>query len=153
MHSLHPDYMHAKHLGIDKVLLGSVLYVLIHFVLLVGDAEAKVRKIWTEITDIYAADNVPSRLGNLRLTMFSVRTPKLKGKANEVKCLVPVLHKIWKRHMNNSLALHKKIELMLRLSHHMDLILDKYPTDFVLPTAASEDLIASSHIFFLLSVR
>ena len=31
--SFYPDWMHCKSLGIDKFLLGSTLYVLVHYVL------------------------------------------------------------------------------------------------------------------------
>ena len=31
--SFYPDWMHCKSLGIDKTLLGSVLWLLVHFVM------------------------------------------------------------------------------------------------------------------------
>ena len=50
--SFYPDWMHCKHLGIDKPLLGSVLYVLIHFVIL-GDVDENLQEVWDDIQECY----------------------------------------------------------------------------------------------------
>ena len=42
--SFYPDWMHCKSLGIDKIKLGSVLYILIHFIL-PGDVDENLQQI------------------------------------------------------------------------------------------------------------
>ena len=147
VHSLHPDWMHAKHLGTDKVLLGSVLYALLHFVLTAGDLEARLTTIWGEIQEVYRRDAVANRFGNLKMTMFTSRaSTKLKGKAMEVCCLVPVLHKVWLRFYNRQLEVHRKIELVLRTSAHLDAILEEHAAEFVLPEEAAADFKSTGHV-------
>ena len=147
VHSLHPDWMHAKHLGTDKVLLGSVLYSLLHFVLAAGDLEARLTTIWGEIQEVYRRDAVQNRYGNLKITMFTSRaSTKLKGKAMEVCCLVPVLHKVWLRFYNKKLEVHRKIELVLRTSAHLDAILEEHASEFVLPEKAADDFKSTGHV-------
>ena len=43
------------------------------------------------------------------------------------------LHHVWKLHMNANLELHRKLELCLRLSHHLEDILNVHPDEYVLP--------------------
>ena len=91
VYSLHPDWMHAKHLGTDKVLLGSVLYLLVYHVL-GGTADENLRTVWLDILDLYKRLCVDHKFAQLKTTMFSTKSsPKLKGKAGEVKDLAPVL--------------------------------------------------------------
>ena len=68
--SFYPDWMHCKSLGIDKPLLGSVLYVLIHFTLL-GDADANLQQVWDDIQEGYEAIGSESRLLGSELIFFS----------------------------------------------------------------------------------
>jgi hypothetical protein len=93
--SVYPDYMHIKHLGLDKVLLGSVLWLLVNWVLPGNDLEGKMSLVWADIDRIYKEQDTAHRYSNIMTTMFSgTSTPKLKGKAADIKCLVPVLHKV-----------------------------------------------------------
>jgi len=142
--SVYPDWMHVKHLGIDKVLLGSVLWVLVNWILPGDDKAAKLSVIWSDIVRIYREDNVSDRYGSLKLTMFTTgTTPKLKGKAAEVKCLGPVLVKVFEAYMNANLDLHRKILTMLQLSAHLDSIIDASVGEFALSQEAADDLVAT----------
>ena len=86
------------------------------------------------IKNTYDSLGIKHRFGNLKMTMFSTKGGcKLKGTAAEVRAMGAVIHVIWKSHMNASLDLHNKIELCLRLSCHMEKILDDHPEEFVLP--------------------
>ena len=157
VYSLYPDWMHVKHLGIDKVLLGSVLWMLVHWILPGEDPFAKLKTVWTNILRIYEEDNVPDRYGAIKMTMFTTKsTPKLKGKAHEVKSLGPVLLKVFRVFMNVELALHRKIELLLRWSAHMDAIIDDNAALFALPEHDACDLIATGSgyltVFYELSL-
>ena len=112
--SFHPDWMHCKALGIDKPLLGSVLYVLVHFVL-PGTVEENLAAVWRDIEDGYEKLSSENRFGHMRQTMFHTKSqPKLKGKAGEVKDLVPVLALVWEKHMNNNLPIHRHILFVLQ---------------------------------------
>ena len=148
VYSLYPDWMHVKHLGIDKVLLGSVLWVLVHWVLPGGDPAEKLSVVWSDVLRIYQEDNVPTRYGVIKMTMFSKSsTPKLKGKASEIKCLLPVLVKVFQAYMNEDLGLHRKILSLLQLSTHLDVIIDRNSDQFALNEREANDLGACGFLF------
>ena len=151
--------MHCKSLGIDKLLLGSTLYTLIHFVL-GGSVEENLKVIWDDIEATYDELDSQDRYGAMRQTMFlfflgsfffnvfkyfsllcflmslssysvvcvlffifhvfrdfmftTKSQPKLKGKAAEVKCLGPVLARVWEKHLNPGCAIHQKILIVLK---------------------------------------
>ena len=108
--------MHCKSLGIDKPLLGSTLYVLIHFVLL-GEVEDNLAQVWDDIQEEYELLGSENRYGEMRRTMFTTKSqPKLKGKAGEVKDLGPVMVRVWRKHMNPNLEIHQKILVVLQSS-------------------------------------
>ena len=111
--SFYPDWMHCKSLGIDKPLLGSVLYVLIHFVL-PGDVEENLQVVWDDIQEAYEHIGSENRYGHMRRTMFTTKSqPKLKGKAAEVRDMGPVMVRVWRKHMNANLLIHQKILVVL----------------------------------------
>ena len=112
--SFYPDWMHCKSLGIDKLLLGSTLYVLVHDVL-TGSVEDNVATVWKDIEMIYDELDSDNRYGHMRQTMFNKKSqPKLMGKAGEVKYLGPVMVKIWEKYMNPALLIHQKILIVLQ---------------------------------------
>lgn len=114
--SFYPDWMHCKSLGIDKPLLGSVLYVLIHFVL-PGDVEENLQVVWDDIQEAYEHIGSENRYGHMRRTMFTTKSqPKLKGKAAEVRDMGPVMVRVWRKHMNANLLIHQKILVVLENS-------------------------------------
>ena len=63
--SFYPDWMHCKSLGIDKPLLGSTLFVLVHHVL-PGTLEANLSLVWREIQEIYEQLHTENRYGHMR---------------------------------------------------------------------------------------
>ncbi len=106
--------MHCKSLGIDKPLLGSTLYVLVHFVL-TGTLEENLAVVWRDIESCYEKLGTENRYGHMRQTMFHTKSqPKLKGKAGEIKDLGPVMVMIWEKHMNPNLLIHQKILVVLK---------------------------------------
>lgn len=112
--SFYPDWMHCKSLGIDKPLLGSTLWVLVHHILL-GSVEENLTEVWLDIEAVYKEDDTDNRYGHMRQTMFHTKSqPKLKGKAAEVKDLGPVMVKVWEKHMNPHLLIHQKILVVLK---------------------------------------
>jgi len=112
--SFFPDWMHCKHLGIDKILLGSVLYVLVHHVLR-GTVEENLEDVWAAIEATYKKLGTANRYGRMRQTMFHTKSqPKLQGKAVEVRDLGPVMVEVWEMFMNEHVAIHRQIHLMLK---------------------------------------
>ena len=112
--SFHPDRMHCKHLGIDKHLLGSVLYVLVHYIL-PGTVEENLEVVWRDIESVYQVYNTENRYGHMRQTMFHAKSqPKLKGKASEVRDLGPVMVSVFEKHMNHNLLIHRQILIVLQ---------------------------------------
>ena len=112
--SFFPDWMHCKSLGIDKPLLGSTLYVLVHYIL-PGSVEENLAVVWRDIETIYDELDSENRYGHMRQTMFTTKSqPKLQGKAGEIKDLGPVMVKVWEKHMNPNLLIHQKILVVLK---------------------------------------
>jgi len=148
--SLYPDWMHTKHLGCDKVMLGSVLWLLVKWLIPGSCDEERLNILWNLVLRIYQVRNTENRFGTLRLSMFTSGKagPKLKGKAAEIKDFVPVLHIVWQQYSDCNLDLHKKIELLLRMSYHMDDIVDAHSADFALPEDQSEDLATAARVHF-----
>lgn len=145
--SFYPDWMHCKSLGIDKPLLGSVLWLLVHHVM-PGEVEENLQNVWQDIQVIYDKLDSESRYGFMRQTMFTTKSqPKLKGKAAEVKDMGPVMVLIWKKYHNPNLLIHLKILVVLEGSAHCDEILENHPSHFALPTAEADDLIATAFIY------
>ncbi len=111
--SFAPDWMHCKHLGIDKHLMGSTLYVLVHDVMK-GSVAENLEEVWEDIEDVYKELDTANRYGRMRQTMFHGKSqPKLQGKAVEVRDLGPVMVKVWEKHMNQNLDIHRKIHVVL----------------------------------------
>ena len=112
--SFYPDWMHCKSLGIDKPLMGSTLYVLVHYIL-PGSVEENLAVVWRDIELFYDELSSENRYGHMRQTMFTTKSqPKLQGKAGEIKDLGPVMVKVWEKHMNPNLLIHQKILVVLK---------------------------------------
>eukprot|EP00972_Heterocapsa_arctica_P103454 15245690-Heterocapsa_arctica.AAC.1 len=61
----------------------------------------------------------------MKLSMpFTKKGVVLKGKAQEVKDLGPVLLVIWEKHMNPKLRIHRLIRILLELSVRLETIID-----------------------------
>ena len=82
-----PDWMHVKHLGTDKYIYGSVLYVLVIWVL-AGTEEQYLETVWKDLQAFYERHNTSSKYSQMKRAMFVAKaTPKLKGEACEVKAM------------------------------------------------------------------
>ena len=111
--SFYPDWMHCKSLGIDKPLLGSTLWLLIHYVL-PGTVEENLQIVWDQIQKEYEIQGTENRYGHMRQSMFTTMSqPKLKGKAAEVKDMGPVMLEVFKHFHNPNLVIHQKIRVVL----------------------------------------
>ena len=111
--SFYPDWMHCKSLGIDKPLLGSTLWLLIHYVL-PGTVEDNLQIVWDQVQKEYEIQGTENRYGHMRQSMFTTKSqPKLKGKAAAVKDMGPVMLEVFKHFHNPNLVIHQKILVVL----------------------------------------
>ena len=122
---------------------GSVMWLLVH-VLLPGTAEENLAKIWGDIVRLYDEFGILNRYWVIRRSMFNTKAqPKMKGKAAEVKDLLPVLVSVWKKYYNPDLDIHRKILVVMQGSCHMDDLLSQHPADYALPSDVADDLLAT----------
>ena len=84
--SFYPDWMHCKSLGIDKPLLGSVLYILIHFIL-PGTVDENLQQVWDDIQEGYEFLGSANRYGNMRRTMFHTKSQPKRTPIRASNCL------------------------------------------------------------------
>ena len=144
------DYMHCKYLGMDQYIFGSVLFLLVNYVLTIGTPQENLCVLWDEIKGFYKQHKVPCRFKYLnRLSMFTRRnkTHKLRGKAAEIKHFAQVMAWLWERHMNPAIILHKRILLMLKKNSQMEQLLNTYKDSSALPDA--EAMLFRQHAFDL----
>ena len=108
-----PDKMHTKHLGCDKYLAGSTLWLLA-FEILDGSPDENVAFIWSEIKAFYTAHSYSRRkwstFKTLRLGMFTsvqnpfANFPELKGKAAMISHVMPALLSILQEHYDQAVG-------------------------------------------------
>jgi len=68
---------------------------------------------------------------------------KLRGTAAEVKCIIPVLHAIWKKYSKGKYPeIEQNVELALRTSAEMDSLLAATGEEFVVPPDEASTLLA-----------
>ena len=99
INTLFYDLMHTKYLGVDSYVVGSILVFLVdHKNTNQGSAQDRLDAIWEAIKEGYHNNHSSCRFTGLTLNMIraskGVPFAHLKGKAAEVKALVPVLHEI-----------------------------------------------------------
>ena len=115
------------------MLFGSVLQLLVHRMMPAADPFENLKVLWGHIKAEYNAKNTSARYGAMKMTMFKPKgTAKLRGTASNIKAFGPVLYAIFKRYWNPELRLHKLMELTLRTGNHLEKILDRNKTEFVL---------------------
>lgn len=147
--------MHVKHLGTDMYYLGSCLHLLCYSLIPCDPTDA-LAIVLRQCKDYWGRHNVSpaDTYGKLKLSMFiDIKSPansypKLKGKAAEVKHLVPALATVWEHWMEPDDPIHQQILLGLRKSAEIDSILHRNASANSLP-AADRDAFASSIWIFL----
>ena len=133
------DWMHAKYLGLDQYMFGSVLFILCHFVMGGSPAE-NMASCWAFIQQFYKTNRTAYRYRYLNKLSLFVRKnsnfPKLRGKAAEIKDFGPALMALWRQHMR-PVKIHQMIHLMLKLNVQLESILTEHKNEIVLPTEAA----------------
>ena len=130
--------MHVKHLGIDQYFCGSVLWLLCYIVL-EDSASENLARVVLKAKEWWTANKYGDHFNNIKLSMFHdpakpyEQFPKLKGRAAEIKNLVPALLHIWTAYSDPTDTLHKLISFGLRCSHRLDQIMHEHVKDDVLP--------------------
>ena len=129
------DWMHCKYIGSDQYMLGSVLWILC-FLVLPGAAEDNVKTCWSFIKLYYKLHRTKVRYRFLnKLTMFTRKKdgPKLRGKASEVKYVIPAIVALWQKHMSRGVYVHRQILLMLKLNAKLESMLNQHVGSNKLP--------------------
>ena len=99
-----------------------------------GTAEENTQALWEQLQGWYREHRCHNRFQNLRLSMFEKEAhyPRLKGKAAEIRSLVPALRDIAGELLGASRT-HRAIKLALGASATMEEILDAHAAEPVLP--------------------
>eukprot|EP00959_Pyramimonas_sp_CCMP1952_P411403 8620896-Pyramimonas_sp.AAC.1 len=121
------DVMHVKHMGTDQYFAGSVMYLPTHDVMH-GSPEENMKQLRTEILYEYRSGNYGTTYSDMRISMFKKKKKepiRLRGKAQEVKCFIPLLQKLWDRHADHGYIKHQTIAAGLELSSRIDRVLDR----------------------------
>lgn len=125
-----PDLMHVKYLGYIQYFMGSVLYLLC-YIIMPQDPLSNLKQIGLMVNRIQRQLDLSSKLPVSyfsKLSLFKRKTgfPKIKGKAGQIKSLVPTMAHIWRRLSSQDNAHHRRISLVFKLDGEIEKIL----TDF-----------------------
>eukprot|EP00439_Symbiodinium_sp_Y106_P030300 s2_g3.t1 len=132
--------MHVKYLGTDQYLFGSILELLVSWVL-DGSPEENLKRVWASLQEAYNSLRTPvqQRYRYLnRLTMF-MRSgyAKLRGKASEIRHLGKALQIVWLKFYNKRLGVHRDIALILKLNCAMESIIEDNRSEYAFPPEAA----------------
>jgi len=115
-----------------------------------GTPSENLLTVWEDLM-LYWEDHPPKdRYQNLKLSMFLNNEkphdtqPKLKGRAHEVKSLVPALAHVWEHRMDPGKPEHAAVLQGLHHSAKMDDILDAFPDVDSLPDGPAHDFSEAS---------
>ena len=144
--TVHQDYMHCKHIGTDQWFLGGFLHLLIYTLSAGGTPADRLEHLWDKVKSYYRAHPCPGAFNNMTLEMITStkspwkKSPKLKGRAGEIKRIWKPLLAIWEEHKIAGDPVHSQIHTAMLASIKMDEILDEHSPmqgHFKLPTEAA----------------
>ncbi|CAK9077599.1 unnamed protein product, partial [Durusdinium trenchii] len=101
-----------------------------------GSPQQNLDLLWSEIKHLYHQHNTKVRYRYLnKLTMFLRQngTPKLRGKAGEIRHFADIIVHLWQRHMSSELLVHKQIHLLLKLSARMEQLITDNREEIAFP--------------------
>ena len=141
--SCQSDYMHVKYLGYQQFFLGSVLWLLVHEILL-GEPLANIRAIGLYVFRYQRRYNIPSKFPLTawrKLSIFERQKgfPKLRGKGAHIRHVAKALSSLWNRKMSPANRNHRRIALIFKLDSEVDAILDRYSADLGYYALPAED--------------
>ena len=120
--TLQYDLMHTKHLGVDCYFLASVMVYLVDVKMAEAPAQ-NLQALWTSIKTAYRELQCPSQFSTMTLNMIrggGGPFPNLKGKASEVKHLVPALELIASQYLDRGVVEEQLMLKGLELSKAID---------------------------------
>ena len=148
------DFMHSKFLGSDKTLYAAILWLLVFHLMPGPDEHTNLRTLWSEIKELYKAWKVESGFRYLnRVSMFWRPTAKLltlRGKAAEIRSLARPLLTLWARYMKDTIEVHRKVHVLLKLNWRIEELLDLHKFAYRFPAAAAANFRDSMNGMLLL---
>ncbi|CAE7809930.1 unnamed protein product [Symbiodinium sp. CCMP2592] len=120
------DWMHCKYLGVDQYMYAALMVLLTHYVMLGATPLENLRALWRDLKTEYERQQTPIRfryLTSLRMFVRLRGSPKLRGKAAEIKYLAGPFAAVWDMHKTAGVVLHDQISIMLRLNARIEEIL------------------------------
>ena len=122
--SVSMDWMHSKYLGVDQYCYGSILALLTVQIMPNDDPQRNLNILWSDILSFYRENNTPVRyryLNRLGMYLRKSGTPKLRGKAGEIRHLAPAMLYIWNRHKGPAAtSVHTMISALLKESCQLE---------------------------------
>ena len=108
---------------------------------------------WSNISSVTEAHNTPSRLSDLKRTMFkrALKFPILKGKGAEIKHFAKPLHSVFEQYMGASCLQDRQIFAGLTACLDMEHLLDTHKDDYIMPKTAAAEFKDATHRFFQLN--
>ena len=116
------DWMHSKYLGVDQYTYGSIL-ALLTVQIMPGNPQQNLNVLWADILTFYRANGTKVRyryLNKLGMYLRKSGTPKLRGKAGEIRHLAPAMLFVWNRHKGADTSVHVMITALLKESCRLE---------------------------------
>ena len=127
--SLAMDFMHCHHLGWLQYLYGSILHLLVFF-LMPGKHLVNLAEIGEFIKNYQKTNQTkhPYKMKLDKMTMFQPKKgyPKLRGRAADIAGLHAAMLQLWTGKMDATDVQHRQIRLLLDLNHQIVDLLETY---------------------------
>lgn len=140
--SVSMDWMHSKYLGVDQYCYGSILALLTVQIMPNDDPQRNLNILWSDILSFYRENNTPVRyryLNRLGMYLRKSGTPKLRGKAGEIRHLAPAMLYIWNRHKGAAATtVHTMISALLKESCQLENHISDYKDALSFPPVVAK---------------
>lgn len=127
------DWMHCHHLGWLQYLFGSIIHMLV-FYLLPNTHLNNLAQIGDFIKHYQKTHHSkhPYRMRLDKMTMFQPKKgyPKLRGRAADIAGLHAAMLELWSLHMDEANLQHRQIKLVLQLNNQIQNLLETYSPTF-----------------------
>ena len=125
--AVHCDWLHAKYLGHDQYCLGSVIYLLVHYLLPEASPQGNLKRFWSWLQAWYRNHQTRDRYGSFAtMTMFTNKNGiKLKGKGAQIRSLSHALMDCWYEFYNPQVYMHKMVMLYLKLNFKVENLVEE----------------------------
>ena len=118
-----------------------------------GTPDANLAEVWARVEQYFRRHAIRQHYCTMKLSMFCNADdpygvmPKLKGRAIEVRSLMPALANVWRHYMDIGLVHHKAVLQGLVSSSRMDEILHAFPHVDVLPDGLGREFAEQSWLY------